>query len=157
MSAMLESTLVRNSIKNIHLPLMIFIRMHSQESQFHNKCLFCLIMFIICVQIATFVRTFCKQIQSHEVRSLEADEMSKSSITVCRNMSNDVWNQSLECFKHKSSIMFQPEHSFVFRNAMECRSLSRERARLSSWLLADTWLIPLSFGHTSQLKHQTSF
>ena len=33
-----QSTLVINSIINIHLPLMIFIRMHSQESQFHNKC-----------------------------------------------------------------------------------------------------------------------
>ena len=41
-----ESTEVRNSISNIHLPLMIFIRMHSQESQFHNKCLFCSMKFI---------------------------------------------------------------------------------------------------------------
>ena len=28
----------KSEIVNIHLPLMIFIRMHSQESQFHNKC-----------------------------------------------------------------------------------------------------------------------
>ena len=57
------STLVRNSIINIHLPLMILIRMHSQESQFHNKCLFCLIMSIIYVQISYFVRAFGKPIQ----------------------------------------------------------------------------------------------
>ena len=58
------STLVRNSIINIHLPLMIFIRMHSQESQFYNKCLFCSIMSIIYVQIASFVRAFGTQIQT---------------------------------------------------------------------------------------------
>ena len=74
-STMLESTLVRDSIINIHLPLMIFIRMHSQESQFHNKCLFCSIMFIIYVQIATFVQI--KQIQSHEARSLGADNVKR--------------------------------------------------------------------------------
>ena len=58
-----QSTEVRNNIINIHLPLMIFIRMHSQESQFHNKCLFCSIMSIIYVQISSFVRAFGKQIQ----------------------------------------------------------------------------------------------
>ena len=96
-SAKFESTLVINSIINIHLPLMIFIRMHSQESLFHIKCLICSIMSIF-VRRATFVSTFGKQIQSHEARSLVAGEMSKSSVTVRRNMSNDVWNQSLECF-----------------------------------------------------------
>uniref|UniRef100_A0A674D3G1 Choline transporter-like protein n=1 Tax=Salmo trutta TaxID=8032 RepID=A0A674D3G1_SALTR len=44
---MLESTIVRNSIINIHLLSMIFIRMHSQEAPFHNKCLFCLIKSIL--------------------------------------------------------------------------------------------------------------
>ena len=73
-----QSILVRNSIINIHLPLMIFLWMHSQESPFHNKCLFCSIMSIIYVQITTIVSAFCKQIQSHEARSLGADEMSKS-------------------------------------------------------------------------------
>ena len=91
-----QSTLVINSIINSHLPLMIFIRMHSQESQFHIKCLICSIMSIF-VQIATFVSTIGKQVQSHEARSLVADKMSKSSVTVRRNMSNDVWNQSLGC------------------------------------------------------------
>ena len=59
-----QSTLVRNSVINIHLPLMIFIRMHSQESQFHDKCLIRSIMSIIYVQIASFVSTFGKQIQT---------------------------------------------------------------------------------------------
>ena len=95
-SAMLESTEVRNNIINIHLPL-IFIRMHSQESQVHNKCLICSIMSIY-VQIVTFVSAFGKQIKTHEVRSLVADEMSKSSVTDHRSLSNDAWNQSLECF-----------------------------------------------------------
>ena len=93
-----QSTLVRNSIINIHLPLMIFIRMHSQESQFHNKCLFFSIMSIIYVQIATFVRICLQNVLSHEARSLGADKISKSSITVHRNMSNDVQNQSLGSF-----------------------------------------------------------
>jgi hypothetical protein len=61
---MLESTEIRNNIINIPLPLTIFIRMHSQESQFHNKCLICSIMFIIYVQVATFVRAFSTQIQT---------------------------------------------------------------------------------------------
>ena len=52
------------NIINIHLPVMIFIRMHSQESQFHNKCLICSIKFLIYVQIASFVRAFGEQIQT---------------------------------------------------------------------------------------------
>ena len=36
-SAILESTKVSKNTINIHLPLMIFIRRHSQESQFNNK------------------------------------------------------------------------------------------------------------------------
>ena len=52
---MLESTETRNDMINIPLPLMIFIRMHSQESQFHNECLICSIMSVIYVQVATFV------------------------------------------------------------------------------------------------------
>ena len=57
--AMLESTEIRNNIINISLPLMIFIRMHSQESQFHDKCLICSIKSIIYVQIPPF----CSRIQ----------------------------------------------------------------------------------------------
>jgi hypothetical protein len=44
----------RNSIRNIHLPLMIFIKMHSHESQFHNNCLICSIKSIIYVQLTPF-------------------------------------------------------------------------------------------------------
>ena len=55
-------------------------------------------MSIIYVQMAPFVGAFGKQIQSHEARSQVADKMSKSSVTVRRNMSNDAWNQSLGCF-----------------------------------------------------------
>ena len=63
---------------NIHLPLMIFIRMHSQESQFHNKFLFCSIMSIIYVHlcpIASFVRAFGKQIQKRDL--VQSDETFK--------------------------------------------------------------------------------
>ena len=70
-----QSTLDKNSIINIYLPLMIFIRMHSHESQFHNKCLFCSIMSIIYVQIASFVRAFGKQIQTRV--QLQSDEKFK--------------------------------------------------------------------------------
>ena len=65
-SAMLESKEIRNNIINIHLPLMMFIRMHSQESQFHNKRLICSIKFIY-VQIPPFVSAFGKQIQTHDM------------------------------------------------------------------------------------------
>ena len=54
-------------------------------------------------------------IQIHKVQTKNL----KSSIKVRRNMSNDVYNQSLACFYHKSSIMFQLENSFVFRNERE--------------------------------------
>ena len=56
-----QSTLVRNSIINIHLTLMVFIRMHSQKYQFQNKCLICSINYELYVQIASFVRAFGKQ------------------------------------------------------------------------------------------------
>ena len=87
-----ESTEVINSIINIHLRLMIFNGMHSKESQFHNKCLFCSIKSIIYVQIPHFVvlvnkskLTRCGQVQV-KVQT----KSSKSYITVRRNMSNDV-------------------------------------------------------------------
>ena len=60
---------VRNNTININLPLMIFIRMHSQESQFHNQCFFCLMKSIIYVQIPPFVNVFGKEIQTHEARA----------------------------------------------------------------------------------------
>ena len=46
---------------NIPLPLMIFIRMHSQD---HNKCLICSIMSVIYAQLATFVSAFGIHIQT---------------------------------------------------------------------------------------------
>jgi hypothetical protein len=48
----------------IPLPLMIFIRMHSQESKVNNKCLICSIMSVIYVQFATFVCAFGTPIQT---------------------------------------------------------------------------------------------
>ena len=111
---------VRYSIINIHLPLMIFIRMHSQESQFHNKCQIFSIKSIIYVQIPPFVRAFGKQIQTRVQVQLKGKTKSpKSFIISRRNMSNEVQNQTLGCFYHKSSIMFQPENSFVCRKEME--------------------------------------
>ena len=79
-SAMLESTIVRNSIINIHLPLMIFIRMHSQESQFHNKCLYCSIKSIIYVQISPFFHAFSPLLKMQEARAKCHDEKSKKVI-----------------------------------------------------------------------------
>ena len=70
-----QATLVRNSIINIKLPLMIFIRMHSQDSQFDNKCLICSIKSIYYVQIASFVRAFGKQIQKCDL--VHSDETLK--------------------------------------------------------------------------------
>ena len=74
---------------NIPLSLMIFIRMHSQESQFHNKCLICSIMSIIYVQVATFVRALGTQIQTLvHVLSERWMKTSKSYITGRRILSN---------------------------------------------------------------------
>ena len=85
-----QSTEVRNNIINIHLPL-IFIRMHSQKSQFHNKCLICSIKLIIYVQIAPFVRVFGKKIQTHvQVQPKDRTKSPKCYITGHRNMSNEV-------------------------------------------------------------------
>jgi hypothetical protein len=69
-----QSTEVRNDIINIDLSLMIFIRMQNPSSTI-NVC---------------FVSPFGKQIQTQEASSLGACEMSKSSATVRRNMSNEV-------------------------------------------------------------------
>ena len=125
-----QSTLVRNSNINIHLPLMI-IRMHSQESQFHDKCLICSIKFIIYVQISSFCSAFSPVIHIHDqVQTV------KSSVTVRRNMSNDVQNQSFGCFYHKSSIMFQPENSFCLKNCNGTQANSRERASRARGFLA---------------------
>jgi hypothetical protein len=86
-----ESTLVRNSIINIYLPLMMFIRMHSQEYQFHSKCLICSIKFIIYVQIPPFVRAFGKQIQTRvRVQPKGKTKSPKSFVISRRNMSNEV-------------------------------------------------------------------
>ena len=70
---------VRNSIINIHLPLMIFIRMHSQESQFHNKCLFCSIMSIIYVQIPPCCSSVQYTFQTHDARASPAESTDEKS------------------------------------------------------------------------------
>ena len=67
---------------------MIFIGMHSQESQFHDECLICSIKFIIYVQIASFVSAFGKQIQKRIQVQPNVDEQFKSYITAPRNLSN---------------------------------------------------------------------
>ena len=73
-----QSKLVRNSTINIHLPLMIFIRMHSQESQFHNKCLICSIKFINYVYMPP-VCAFGTQIQTHDASASPAESMDEKS------------------------------------------------------------------------------
>ena len=55
-----------------------------------------------------------------------------------RNMSNDVWNQSLGCSKHKTSIMFQPENSFVFRKSTGMRGNSVGSAHHETEALCQT-------------------
>ena len=67
---------VRNSIINIHLPLIILIRMHRMESQFHNKCFICLIKSIIYVQIPPFCLRVQNTIQRR--RQVQAKFQTKS-------------------------------------------------------------------------------
>ena len=47
---------VRNSDKMNHLPLMIFIWLHSQDSQLPNKCSFCLIKSLFICKNLCFVQ-----------------------------------------------------------------------------------------------------
>ena len=84
-----------------------------QESQVHNKCLFCSKMSVIYVQIPSFVSAFGIHIQTLNPVSVTSDKNFKRLYTGRRNISNYVQNQSLGCFYHKSSIKFQPENSFV--------------------------------------------
>ena len=56
-------TNVRNSAKINHLPLMIFIWLHSQDSQLHSKCLFCSIKSLFMSQKLCFVGAVCSVIQ----------------------------------------------------------------------------------------------
>ena len=67
---------VRNSVININLPLMILIGMHSQVSQFHNKCLFCSIKSIY-VQLPAFCSRVQPVIQMLNAQSLSSDEKSQ--------------------------------------------------------------------------------
>ena len=72
------------------------------------------------------------------------EHKSKRSFSSSRNVGRklqkvilQVQNQSLGCFfYHKSSITFQPENSFVCRNAIEHRSLSCEMRMTRTWLSA---------------------
>jgi hypothetical protein len=68
-----ESTKVINSIISLHLPLLIFIGMHSQDS--HKKCLFCSITSIFMSKYTGFVRAFSSLIQRHNAQN--PDEQSE--------------------------------------------------------------------------------
>ena len=91
-------THVRNSDKMNHLPLMIFIWLHSQDSMLHIKCLFCSIKSLFISKNLNFVCAFCSVIHrlkgSHNRHSKNPKRISK----VRRNMSNDVYNHSSGCF-----------------------------------------------------------
>ena len=57
-------TKVRNNDKINHLPLMIVIWLHSQDSHLHSKCLFCSITSLFMSQkLKSFVGAFCAVIQ----------------------------------------------------------------------------------------------
>ena len=90
-------TKVRNSNKMNHLPL-IFVWLHSQDSQLHNKCLFCSIKFLFISKNLHFVGAHCSVILrlkgSHNRQTKNPNSIRK----VRRNMSNDVYNQSSGCF-----------------------------------------------------------
>jgi hypothetical protein len=109
LSANYQSTEIRNYITNIPLPLMIFIRMHFQESQFHNKCLICSIMSIIYVQVATFVRALGTHIQTLvQVRHNVGQKVILQVVETFQTKYIQTKIPSLGCFYHKSSLMFQP-------------------------------------------------
>jgi hypothetical protein len=51
-----------------------------------------------------------------------------SSIPVCRNMSNDIYNQSLGYFYNTTSIIFQPDYSVYITEEKEGTARQRDRA-----------------------------
>ena len=112
-----QSTKVINSIINLHLPLLIFVGMHSQDSHFHKKCLFCSITSIF------MSKYLCSRVQftnpKAQCASAKSRRKVKSSIRVCRNMSNYVYNLSLGYFYNKSSIIFQPDNSVFITEEKE--------------------------------------
>jgi hypothetical protein len=67
-------TKVRNSNKINHLPLKIFIWLQSQESQLHNKCLFCSIKSLIISLKLNFVGVWCSVIHKLKRWSKQADK-----------------------------------------------------------------------------------
>ena len=87
-------TQVRNSNTINHLPLMIFIWLHSQDSHLLNKCLFCSIKSLFISKKLSFVRAFCSVI--HRLKRSHNRQMKNPNSTrkVRRNMSNVVYNQS---------------------------------------------------------------
>ena len=138
---MLESTEIRNNIMNIRLPLVIFIRMQSQESQSHNKCLICSIMSINCVQVATFFR----------------DQVYKSKHS-CRSGINfkKLYYRSKKHVKLSTESIFSLLLSQIFNNVPTGEFLCLQRSH-GTQVARDTWLIQLPFSPTSQQKPHSSF
>ena len=67
-------TKVRNNDQINHLSLMIFIWLHSQDSQLLNKCSFCSIKSLFMSINLRFVGVFCSVIHWHKARSQQADK-----------------------------------------------------------------------------------
>ena len=91
-------TQVRNRDKMKHLPLMIFIWLHSEDINFLNKCLFCSIKSLFISKNLSFVRTFSSVIHRLKRSHNRQTENTNCIHKVHRNMSNDVYIQSSGCF-----------------------------------------------------------
>ena len=89
-------TQVRNREKMNHLPLMIFIWLHSQDSHLLNKCLFCSMksLFISKNLVRAFFSVIHRLKRSHNRQTKNPNRVHK----VRRNISNNVYNQSSGCF-----------------------------------------------------------
>ena len=84
---------VRNINKMNHLPLMIFIWLHSQDSRLHNKCSFCSIKSLFICKNLNFDGAFCSVIQWLKCGHKRQTKIQNSIRKVRRNMASNVYIQ----------------------------------------------------------------
>ena len=115
---------VRNSIINIHLPL-IFIRLHSQESQFHIKCLICSIKSIY-VQIPCFCFSFSSHSPLLHSRSIK--QGSKDCWHLVEVLGSAIWPHRHCIFDRqwveKLQISDFPLPGWIFSQILACHMSS---------------------------------
>ena len=91
-------TQVRNRDKINHLPLMIFICLHSEDINLFNKCSFCSMKSLFISENLSFVCVFSSVIAGSKAVTTGRQKNPNCIRKVHRNMSNDVYIQPSGCF-----------------------------------------------------------